>query len=241
MPAEVRRSSSGGEGKIIITGPGRSGTTLLVRLLTGMGLDTREEELRVYGNVNAGLEIMDPARPNTPRVIKSPQLTEELPRMLADGRVQPTDIDHVLLPVRDLETAAASRVKASVEAGIPKVPGGMWGTSKPQEQKWFLAEAFYGLIEALARYEIPFTVLAFPRFAEDCDYAFRTLSFLNPDVTSEQFAAAWAERVDRSLIHQPGPEQWSRKQRLRLKVSTIERRVKFRVRKLTKGSPNRKR
>jgi hypothetical protein len=241
MSAEVRSLASAGEGKIIITGTGRAGTTLLVRLLTGMGLDTREDQLKFYDKVNAGLEITDPARPGTPRVIKSPELSVHLPRMLAEGHIKPEAIDHVLLPIRDLDAAAASRVMASVKAGVPKKPGGMWGTTKPHQQKWFLAEAFYGLLESLTYHEVPITTLAFPRFAEDCDYAYRKLSFLAPAVSADDFAEVWSGLVDQTLIHQVGPEQWSRRNRLRLQATTFKRRVEVRWLRWTGRSTERKR
>jgi hypothetical protein len=213
-------------GKIIICGPGRSGTTLLLQILTGMGLDTQEERLRLYENVNAGLELRDPTDPRAPQVIKSPELTALLPEMLDDGRLVAADVNHVLVPLRDLEDAAASRVRASLAARSYRPPGGMRDTKRPHEQRWALAASVYGLFECLARHEIDFTVLAFPRFAQDRAYAFRSLSKFNVELTAEQFDEIWSSRVRPGLIHEQSATVWSPKHRLKLRAWHLEAKAK---------------
>ena len=49
-------------------------------------------------------------------------------------------------------------------------PGGLTGTDVPEEQEQILLERFYKLFWIAARYEIPVTVLEFPRIVQDSEY-----------------------------------------------------------------------
>jgi hypothetical protein len=185
--------------KVIITGTGRAGTTFLVRLLTELGLDTgytRDTWREAYNShCQAGLEH-DLADPKSPYIVKNPGLCLELAVILAQGRIV---IDHALVPVRDLESAARSRIR--VGGGGGAVPGGMVHTDDPSQQKGALAEAFHGLIHTLAVYDIPHTLLHFPRFAQEPDYALAKLRFLLGDLSRERFHAAFARVAEPALIH----------------------------------------
>lgn len=182
--------------KIIITGTGRAGTTFLVRLLTELGLDTgfTRENWRehVHAHCSAGME-KDLGAPDAPRIVKDPDLCERLPGILAEGRIV---VEHALVPVRDLASASASRVRIGVNA-----PGGIVGTENATQQQAVLAERFHHLVETLVLHDIPHTFLAFPRFACDADYCFERLRFLLPGVSFAEFAAVFARVSDPKLIH----------------------------------------
>lgn len=186
--------------KIIITGTGRAGTTFLVRLLTELGLDTgfTRENWRehVHAHCAAGLE-KDLAAPDAPRIVKDPDLCERLPAILAAGRIV---VEHALVPVRELEAAAASRVRIGANA-----PGGLVGTADADHQRAVLAERFHHLVETLVQHDIPHTFLAFPRFACDAAYCYERLHFLLDGVTFREFEAAFARVADPKLIHQFQP------------------------------------
>ena len=62
---------------IVIAGPGRSGTTLLVRLFDRLGFDIGDPELGYFESAHAGLET-ELLSPEAPRVVKSPALTWRL-------------------------------------------------------------------------------------------------------------------------------------------------------------------
>lgn len=182
--------------KIIITGTGRAGTTFLVRLLTELGLDTgfTRENWRehVHAHCSAGME-KDLTAPDAPRIVKDPDLCERLPGILAEGRIA---VEHALVPVRDLASASASRVRIGAHA-----PGGIVGTEDARQQHAVLAERFHHLVETLVQHDIPHTFLAFPRFACDAAYCHERLRFLLPDVSFEEFAAVFARVSDPKLIH----------------------------------------
>lgn len=94
---------------LIIGGTGRSGTSLLVKYLTECGLEThlsRNPNFWWDENAEAGLENLPLPEDDSPYVIKSPWLFE-----CVNALVQRKDItvDAVIMPVRDLVEAAASR------------------------------------------------------------------------------------------------------------------------------------
>jgi hypothetical protein len=84
------------------------------------------------------------------------------------------------------------------------VPGGLLGTSDPAAQKRVLAEGFHRLIHTLAANEIPHTLLHFPRFALDGDYAWTKLRFLAPGVGRVAFAEAFRRVARPELVHHFG-------------------------------------
>ncbi len=191
MPAEKTH-------KVIITGTGRAGTTFLVQLLTGLGLDTGytpETWQRDYhAHCQAGLEhdIEDAA---APYIVKNPGLCESLPGVLTRGRIA---IDLAIIPLRRLDDAALSRVRVG---GNGRTPGGLTGTNDPAQQRAVLAENFHQLVETLTAHDIPFLFLHFPRFAQDAGYTFEKLRPLLGDIDRARFDACFAQLVRPELIH----------------------------------------
>ena len=184
--------------KIIITGTGRAGTTFLVRLLTELGLDTgytaASWQRDYFAHCAAGLE-QDPSSPAAPRIVKSPELCDTLPDLLARHKIA---VEHAIIPIRGLDEAARSRARVG---GDGQTPGGLVGTADPQKQPAVLAERFHRLVHTLVAHEIPHTFLEFPTFARDAEYAWRKLSPIFPAITYDEFAAAFARSVQPELIH----------------------------------------
>lgn len=187
--------------RIFISGTGRAGPTYLVELLTELGLDTGEWSATDYSpKARAGLErgIFDPCGP---RIIKSPFLCENVDAVLAAG----IKIDHVVIPVRRFEDAAASRayvqeITTASPDGSP-VAGGLWETDHADEQIGVLYRKFANLIESLSRNDIPMTLISFPRSATDPQYLFGKLSSLMPGVSESMFQQAFSRIAKPSLIH----------------------------------------
>lgn len=193
--------------KIVITGTGRAGTTLLVRLLTELGLDTgytRENwRAEYFAHCEAGLEkkILDPG---APYIVKDPNLCDQLGHLVDAGEVV---VDHAIVPVRQLEAAAQSR--ARVGGAWSNVPGGLVRTAAPEQQQFELAVLFHQLLHTLVRCDIPFTLLEFPRFARDPHYAFQRLEPIFRGTSWPDFEAAFARVVDCSLIHEFGGGEYA--------------------------------
>ena len=203
---------------LLISGTGRSGTSFLVRYLTGLGLDTT---LSRHGagaawdpHANAGLEEL-PAidHANWPYVVKTPWLHQLIDQLLADQRI---GLDAVIIPIRPLMQAAASRVILELRALHAANPwlaaneqpwtegwataGGCLIPLEPIDQARLLAVGFFHLVERLVRAGVPLVFLAFPRFVEDADYLFANLSRLLPGVDAATARAVHGRLADPALV-----------------------------------------
>ncbi|MGD9511402.1 MAG: hypothetical protein AB7I59_05835 [Geminicoccaceae bacterium] len=176
----LRRKKVADDGHIIISGTGRSGTTLLVQLFTHLGFDTgfdRKTSLSSVDRIShAGLE-RSLREDELPYIVKSPWFVDEVDEVLRDGS---KTIRAAIVPVRDLVEAAESRRRVWREATRQRLdplrhPGTIWKTEEPAEQENVLAVQFYKVVNALVAHEIPVYLLSFPRFAQDGRYFYRTL------------------------------------------------------------------
>jgi hypothetical protein len=194
--------------KVIIAGTGRAGTTLLIQILTDLGLDTGfAPDAPIDPGAAAGLEL-PAAAPDSPRIVKSPHLSRWLPGLLDTGRVE---VEHVIIPIRDLDVAAASRVRMARYGADLHTWGGLFGTTRATRQREALAVIEYELLYTIARHDLPHTLLEFPRFARDWEYAYAKLAFLDPSVPADRWQTAVTARVRPELIHETplsGREQW---------------------------------
>jgi len=188
---------------VIISGTGRAGTTFLVQLLTALGLDTGfpDPESGIYANCNAGMEL-DLRQPEAPYIVKSPYICDYLDEVMRSGRVV---IDHAIVPMRDLFAAAESRRDVSSRSNLPVLPdrvaGGLWNTTRPDDQEAVLTQQFYKLFIALAEHDIPVTLLHFPRLATDADYLYGKLSFLLSNMPRGAFLRSFGSVSKPDLIH----------------------------------------
>jgi hypothetical protein len=203
---------------LLIAGPGRSGTTLLVRVLSALGMETH---LDVQGDdeyddvANAGLED-ELGRPDAPYVVKSPFAYHSLDHVLSSGEVV---LDHAIVPVRNLREVAASRVIAELQwvnsspdlaAAVARSgatwehrgshAGGVTYSLEPLDQERILAAGFARLIETLVKHDVPTILLDFPRFANDPAYLAERLQPLGRDISTDTIAAVLDDVVDDSKI-----------------------------------------
>jgi hypothetical protein len=204
-----KQISSCEKSHIIISGVGRSGTTLLVQYFSALGLDTGFTEEESMSDVDpishAGLEFADICNEDIPYIIKSPLLCDTLEQSLND---KCATIDAAIIPMRNLYAATASRARASKEAsklGIDPVeqPGGLWKCSTVDNQSQILAEQFYKIIYVLVNNDIPIYFIDFPRFAEDHCYLYKILKPIlhQQGITHAESMAAHGRVVNRSLIN----------------------------------------
>ncbi len=194
-PLDARK----GPGKIVIAGTGRAGTTLLVQVLTDLGLDTGfDPAAPIDGTVNAGLERSIEG-PNAPWIVKSPDLSRTLGAILDAGRAR---VDHVIIPIRDLDIAAASRIRNTKYGSDLHTWGGLLGTNRATRQRDALSRMLYELLYTVARHDLDHTFLLFPRFTTDWEYTHAQLSFLAPELGADHWREALRARVKPALIHE---------------------------------------
>lgn len=184
-------------GKVIITGPGRAGTSFLVRLLTRLGEDTGfsadndhyTPSLRAGCEVNVVVHLLDGTLTReliekAPRVLKSPDWSLVLKGLVQQGWIQ---VDHVIIPFRDLDVAAKSRLSVGLDWLIHD-----YGTpeNKLAEQANIHGLALGRALEACWVCELPHTVLMFPRLVLDEEYCYQGLARAFT-LDREEFQTQW--------------------------------------------------
>jgi hypothetical protein len=177
---------------IVISGPGRSGTTFLVEILTYLGIETGFELKDIKSlkdNIShAGLEN-DIRNVNCPYVVKSPDFCDYANEVFKRDDIL---IEHIFIPIRNLRGAAESRrtvfreymnslplYKKIIRAYLipPHVRGGLWYTysKKPGKQEDILLRQVYRLLLATADSTIPVTLMYYPRIVMDSHYLYQKL------------------------------------------------------------------
>lgn len=205
MPeASGPRVAASPEHKVIITGPGRSGTTFIMQLLTDLGFDTgfTPEAMEVSAISHAGLEqglFTKPHRkaPLTPNyIIKSPLISDNL--QLGCER-DDLVVDHVYIPIRPLDQVARSRARVSeIDAGQP---GGLDQGLDLEGQMDSTARSLYTLLDTITRFDLPHSFIAFPRLTQDPRYLYTKLEFLCSGIEFTRFRQAFDSRVNPDLVH----------------------------------------
>jgi hypothetical protein len=182
---------------LLIAGTGRAGTSVLVQLLGACGLETGIDDLRFNNSARAGLEQRLVAE-GSPYVVKSPYLSEDLAAFIESG-FDPSRIDAILIPLRDLDDAVASRIKVFIKSGY-RAPGGLWRAKRPGSQRAILAESVHQLLLTAAEYRIRIVLFTFPRFVNDGTYAWECLKSVLPDVDEATFLQKHAELLRPELV-----------------------------------------
>jgi hypothetical protein len=208
---------------LLIAGTGRAGTSYLVRYLTELGLDTHLSRAGSAAfwdeRANAGLEDLPlPGGEELPYVIKSPWTWELVHDLLERAEMR---FDAVIIPMRDLTEAAASRCIIELQQQHERFPwmaelertwehvahtaGGMVFSTSPVDQARLLAVGFHHLLERLVKADIPVIFLAFPRLIEDPTYLFSKLRPVLPDtITAEAALAAHRATAEPSKVRVGG-------------------------------------
>lgn len=211
------QNSDGLRHHLVIAGTGRAGTSLLVRYLQRLGLQTelaRTDAVPFWDEAaNAGFETNFLMDTEAPYVVKSPWLFEFIDEALASTEIK---LDAVVIPMRDLEAAASSRSILELRkmhahfgalANLPRtwetwgvVPGGILYSLNPLDQARLLAVGFHKVLQRLVEADVPVVLLAFPRMTEDADYLFNKLSRFLPGVTKERAAQVHADICDAAKV-----------------------------------------
>jgi hypothetical protein len=206
--SNLRSRTSTENGRIIIAGTGRTGTTFLVQLFTALGFNTGyslQEAVETVDEIShAGLE-----RPilsdDNPYVIKSPWFADQLSDVLEKQTIK---IYMALIPIRRLFEAAESRRRVHFEAasrGSDSATqlGGLWYTTDPEAQESILATQLYHTIYPLVKFDVRMVFLEFPRLVFDKFYLFEKLLLLlaHHGVTYSEFATGHARVARPEIIH----------------------------------------
>ena len=169
---------------VVITGPGRMGSSFLVQFLTHLGVDTGFSPWEVrdkkdpIADGGAGLEH-DLRRPGCPYVVKHPAFRNYICEIMHRPDVE---VEHVIVMVRDLRAVIGSydklwlRTPWWIRLKVSLKPSGFWskyaGDKRPDSE---LRREMYLLLEALAQYGVPVTLLHHPTILEDPEYLYNRL------------------------------------------------------------------
>lgn len=191
--------------KVVITGPGRSGTTFLMLLLGELGFDIGQRDTLspLNGVSHAGLEqgLHKHAHAKSPLtdayIIKSPLLCETLDHAMSRGDLI---IDQLYIPLRNIDDIVASRARvASIDRSLP---GAFNHASTSEEQRNQVGVALFQLMNVVAKYDIPHTIMAFPQLVNEPEYLYRKLAYLCSDISYPRFLDAFRSIANPDLVHQ---------------------------------------
>jgi hypothetical protein len=204
---------------LLIAGTGRAGTSFLVRFLTELGLEThisRFGENPWDETAQAGLEDLPvmAGLENLPYIFKTPWAYQFIEQMLADSAIA---LDAVIIPMRDLVEAAASRAIVQLQAIHGQAPwmarmdttwenwgdtaGGAVFSLDPVDQSRLLAVGFHRLVNRLVQAEVPLIFVAFPRLVQDTDYLIDKLRpIIPPSISPEEARRSHRRIADAALV-----------------------------------------
>jgi len=182
---------------LLITGPGRAGTTALTQLCGALGYrlgDASQVDPVSRAGLESEVDNVDA------EVIKNPRLSFSL------GDADAAHVDAVLVAMRSADQIVASRVRAALAHDRLRGPGGFAGARTIRGQRQLTVAAVYEIALDCARLDLPVAFIAFPRFTRDVDYCFRVLDRLPLPRPLERpaFDVAWRETM-RPAHDDPGP------------------------------------
>ncbi|NJO36091.1 MAG: hypothetical protein HC869_26560 [Rhodospirillales bacterium] len=208
---------------LLIAGTGRAGTSLLVRVLDACGLETeisrRNGEIFWDDNANAGIENVPIIGDDHPYVVKSPFSYQFINELLNRPDIK---LDSVLIPVRNLDEAVASRIilelrhryehftefasqVAETWRDWGTVPGGVTYSLEPLDQARILSVSLHRILEALVDREVPVHFLKFPKCTEDITYLHRRLApVLGGKISFAEFSKRVASIIDADKVRAIG-------------------------------------
>ena len=167
--------------KIIIAGTGRAGTSFLVVLLTRLGFNTGYAAyIEDYSDdLRAGCEYdlfhLDPKKQKqsykqAPYILKHPEYSLQLESLLKNKLLE---VEHVIIPVRDISQVARSRRNTNL---VWTIEGINDMASNLETDQIALTYALGKLVETCTLYNLPFTILKFPDLVTDAHYCYQSLS-----------------------------------------------------------------
>lgn len=171
-------------GQVVITGAGRCGSSFLVEFLTHMGLDTgfHPENIREHkdplADGGAGLETIPGS--GGPHIVKDMEFRHRAHRILQAG-----DIEHVIILTRDSAELKASyrrlwaRSPWYLRLKLAFKPHQFWINSLATEP--LVCRLLYDVVEKVAQYVVPVTLLSHPRAMYEPEYLAAKLGWLIGD------------------------------------------------------------
>ena len=174
-------------GKILITGTGRAGTTFLMIIFSYLNLDTgynrKSFTSHISTNCNSGLEVcVSQIFKRKQKIIKNPRIFTCVDDIISKGKVE-----LVIIPIRNYDESATSRVKHGIDKG------GYFGQGVKDKdtQLSFYYENMAKYIYNMVKYDIPTIFIDFTRMVSNPKYLFDSLMPLLKHISYEDFLEAY--------------------------------------------------
>ncbi len=183
--------SSWKDGKVLITGTGRSGTTFLIELLTLLDLDTGFQRVNytqyIFPNCGSGMEL-DVTSPH--KFLKNPEFIRDIRNVL-----NTTTIQSVIIPIRNYTESASSRAQHGKAQA-----GGLWGNvTDAISQEVFYYQIMAQYLVSMVRYDIATVFIDFDRMIANHMYLYMKLKHILPSsISLDHFERAFVEASGRS-------------------------------------------
>ena len=139
---------------------------------------------------------------NSPRIIKGPVWSYLLKFLVINDLLQ---IDHVVMPLRDLTESTFSRLDTGLDFMLDKDFAEMPGHDTNERQENILAMLTGKVLEVCYVYQVPLTLMRFPRFVMDEEYCYRKVVEFEPGIDRGQFGRVWRELANPDQIKVGNP------------------------------------
>jgi len=154
--------------KILITGTGRCGTTFLIKLFSFLDFDTgfniNNYKKYIFSNCNYGMEKHYTSKHY---ILKSPFFMDNIEKIVKDTKT--IKIKTVIIPIRDFDSAAQSRVNNKYE------PGGLWNAKDKLSQIIYYKDIISNYIYISTKYDFNTIFLDFDKMTTNKSYLFNKL------------------------------------------------------------------
>ena len=173
--------------KILITGTGRCGTTFLIKLFSFLDFNTgytkKNYKSSISSNCNSGMERN---YKDKYYILKNPTFILNIEHIVKDESII---IKNVIIPIRDLEESARSRVTNG------RSPGGLWNAQDEMSQINFYKKILTNYIVISTKYDINTIFIDFDRMINDKAYLFNKLKNILDEkaVDFETFSSVYDE------------------------------------------------
>ena len=153
--------------KILITGTGRCGTTFLIKLFSFLDFDTgyNKDNYKefIHSNCNSGMEKNSY---ENYYILKNPDFMRDIKEILESNSCK---IKKVIIPIRNLDISAKSRVKNG------NLSGGLFNASDELSQIEFYKKILSNYIYFMNKYNINTIFIDFNKMINDKEYLFNKL------------------------------------------------------------------
>lgn len=153
--------------KILVSGTGRCGTTFLIKLFSFLefntGFNRNNYKQFIFSNCNSGME-----RDYTDNyyILKSPGFIENIEKIIKNQSIK---VKTMIIPIRNFDEAALSRVKNGNNAG------GLWCATDTDSQLHHYNKIMSKYVYFMTKYEINTIFLDFEKMVNDSTYLFNKL------------------------------------------------------------------